>query len=159
MKKDFFTKLFFYILIGVYGVLLDAATFAFFYDQIFVKFLHINMSAPATSAILGTIAATMSGVVGLTNNFIMNDHFVYKKEWHHIHGTKRFMRYFVAVLLGTFLIGKVIIFNIVFSLTGNQNGVISNIISIGVGTFINYPINYFWTWGNFSVKEKLRKKA
>lgn len=159
--KDFGIKLFFYLVIGVYGVLIDIAVFNFAFNQIVgpgLNFFGLDTSTETVKALNGTISALIGGTAGLINNFLMNEYFVYQLKWHKVEGTKRFVKYTTAIIIGSFIIGKVFIFNFAYAFSGHQNATLSNLIAIAVGTFINYPINYFWTWGEIAVENKEKNK-
>ena len=161
MKKDFFIKLIPYIIIGVYGVIIDVSMSSFFYNQIFMEnidkltFLTFSEYKFATY-LFAPISALIGGVAGLINNFLMNEYFVYKQKADYMSIAKRFLKYITAVLFGTFFIGKLIVLTISLSVL-HLPFTVSNLLAILVGTFINYPINYFWTWGDKKDKDPINQ--
>jgi len=150
IKKDFYIKLFFYILIGAYGAGIDLAMSNFFYNDIIPSIIK---NAPlfkfiSDFGLVPTLAGIIGAIAGLINNFLMNEYFV-----HDIKGDRRtvrlrFYKYLTTIILSSFLFGNVIILNIGIWVFG-FGFTTSKLIAILLSTFINYPINYFWTWKNF----------
>lgn len=153
MKKDFFVKLIFYIFIGAYGVVIDLSVFNFFFNlPIIDSSIRDHIVSTLGFGLFATLAAILGGISGFLNNFLMNEFLVYEIEGRRRTIVRRFLKYLATVSFGTFFIGKVIIFN--FCLSALHLGPsTSNLISIGLSTLLNYPINYFWTWGDLSLRK------
>ncbi|MEI7603472.1 MAG: GtrA family protein [bacterium] len=167
LKKDFVYKFVYYVIIGVIGVLVDIVVANVFYNLIFGANMAGNLWTFNTFwdgknieiHVSETLSAILGGIAGLVNNFVLNEFFVYKdnlKSYKLV--TKRFSKYFATILVGTFFIGKIIFLNLICLSLLNLGFTTSNLIAIALGTFINYPINYFWTWGSFSVSHHLKRK-
>jgi putative flippase GtrA len=142
VTHNFAKKFYLYFLIGIVGVVVDTAV-----TNIFYNFIFIPMFAPKDQVSINTyktISALIGGFVGIINNFILNDFFVYKIKNGKGKLFGRFFKYVITIVFGGWLIGKVVILNMAGA--AGIGLTVSNILAIAAGMVINYPINYFWTW-------------
>ena len=145
---NFTRKFYAYLLIGIIGVVVDSIVTNISYVVI------SDITNPQSSIAINTcktIGAILGAISGIINNFLINDIFVYKLDRNKKAMFLRFVKYVLAVFVGTFIVGKILILNI-----ANHIGFdlwFANLIAIACGMFINYPLNYFWTWK--SKKERL----
>lgn len=122
--KHQFRLLFFYCLIGISGVAIDAGVF---YLLLLLPFWQVHY----------LLANAISVSCGITNNFVFNAFFNFRK-------TDRLKHRFIC-FFSTGILGLILGSSIIYSLYNffNLDILISKIISIGFVTVVQFALNSF----------------